>query len=175
MGFKTIDDGVHDSQGWTYRPNFRLLVPGMLIAMGSLIWIAIALLFLPVNRAGCQTAQCGGRVTVSSGVSGVIVAVIILAIFVGFLSGMFTFIRVIRGVLSAQRLLWRKFEIAVSTVSTIEPGYNGLTIRTESGRVYHSTTPQLPNIDVWRKKRGVSGEVIDRIISARDAAKKEAL
>lgn len=111
----------------------------------------------------------------SSGVSGVIVAVIILAIFVGFLSGMFTFIRVIRGVLSAQRLLWRKFEIAVSTVSTIEPGYNGLTIRTESGRVYHSTTPQLPNIDVWRKKRGVSGEVIDRIISARDAAKKEAL
>jgi len=174
MGFTTIDDGDHHSQGWTYRPDFRLLIPGMLIAIGSLFWIAIALLVLPIKSAGCRTLHCDRRAAVSSGVSSVIVAIIIFAICTGFLSGMFVFIRVNHCELSAQRLFWRKFEIAVSTISDVKPGYYGLTIRTESGLTYHSTTPQLPNIDGWRKKRGVSGEVVDRIIAARDAATKEA-
>ncbi|MDE3082530.1 MAG: hypothetical protein KGJ39_03830 [Acidobacteriota bacterium] len=168
MGFTTIDEGAISPPGWTYRPNLVLLVPGVLLATGALLWFLILSGLEAANGTGCQTARCGGKV---SPLLGVPVAILILAACVAFISSLFIYVRVSGGVLSAQRLWWKKFEIPVSSVKSVEPGYYGLTITNEDGRVFRSLTPQQPNVNAVRKMRGISGEVAGRILAARDAAR----
>jgi len=170
VGFTTIEGDEGSPRGWTYRPNPILLFPGILSAVGALVWFLVAASLEAINGTGCQSAKCGGRVSPALEVP---VTIMIVVACVAFFSSLFIYIRVSRGVLSAQRLWWRKFEIPVSSVNAVEPGYYGLTITTDDGRVYRSLTPQQPNANAWRKKRGVSGEVADRIMEARDVARHE--
>lgn len=153
-----------------YRPPMLLLIPGILVPTGGMIWFLVAASLESINGTGCQSAKCGGRVAPAVSVT---VSIMLVVVCITFFSSLFIYIRVNRGVLSAQRLWWRKFEIPVSSVKTVAPGYYGLTITTLDGRVYRSTTPQQPNVNAWRKKPGVSGEVIDRILATRDATRQE--
>ena len=170
MGFTAIEDDAASPQGWTYRPALSLLIPGVLLAVGGLVWFVVAASLEAANGTGCQSAKCGGRVSPALAVP---VSIVIVVACVALFSSLFIYIRVSRSVLSAQRLWWRKFEIPVSSVKTIVPGYYGLTIKTDDERVYRSLTPQQPNTNTWRKKRGVSGEVADRIMAARGVATGE--
>ncbi len=167
MVFTTIDDGKSPT-GWTYRPNLVILVPGILVATGALLGILIAGTYEAVSGATCQTAKCGGRV---SPALEVLAGVLLLGACLAFISSLFIYVRVSGGVLSARRLWWRKFEFPVGSVEKVEPGYYGLAITNAGGRTYRSLTPQQPNVNAWRKVRGVSGEVADRILAARDAAR----
>lgn len=170
MGFTTCEGDGGSARGWTYRPNLSILIPGTVLVIGGLIWFLVAASLEWINGTGCQSAECGGRVSPALAVPA---SIIIVMVCVAFFSSLFIYIRVSQGVLSAQRLWWRKFEIPVSSVETVLPGYYGLTITTNNGRVYRSTTPQQPNVNTWRKKRGISGEVVDRIMAARDLAQRE--
>jgi hypothetical protein len=170
MGFTTIDEGAGSPPSWTYRPNLAVLVPGILLVTGLMLGLLIAGTVEVVNGSVCGSAKCSSQ---ASPVLGVALAILILAACVAFISSLFIYIRVSGGVLSAQRLWWRKFELQVSSVKSVEPGYYGLRIRNEEGRVFRSLTPQQPNINAWRKERGVSGEVADRILAARDDARNE--
>jgi hypothetical protein len=170
VGFKTIEESEGSPRGWTYRPNLFLLIPGILLVTGGLIWFLVAASLEAINGTGCQSAKCGGRVAPALGVT---VSIMIVVACVTFFSSLFMYIRVSGGVLSAQRPWWRKFEIPVSSVKSVLPGYYGLTITTDDGRVYRSVTPQQANANAWRKKRGISGEVADRIMAARDVARQQ--
>ena len=170
MGFTTIDEGAGIPSGWTYRPNLVVLVPGILLVTGGLLAFLIAGTVEAVNGSVCGSSKCSSQVSPALGVA---VFILVLAACASFLSSLFIYIRVSGGVLSAQRLWWRKFEIPVSSVKSVVPGYYGLTITNEDGRVYKSLTPQQPNVNAWRKERGVSGEVADRILAARGAARNE--
>ena len=170
MGFTTIGEDAGSSRGWTYRPTLSLLVPGVLLVTGGLIWFLVAASLEAINGTGCQSAKCGGHVAPALGVT---VSIMLVVVCITFFSSLFIYIRVSRGVLSAQRLWWTKFEIPVSSVKTVVPGYYGLTITTGDGQVYRSITPQQANVNAWRKKQGISGEVADRIMAARDVARRD--
>ena len=167
MGFTTIDDGK-SPHGWSYRPNLAVLVPGILLVTGALLGFLITATVEAANGSVCGSRKCASQV---SPALGVVVSILVLAACAAFISSLFIYIRVSGGVLSAQHLWWRKFELPVSSVESVEPGYYGLTITNEDGRVYRSLTPQQPNVSAWRKERGVSGEVADRILAARDGAR----
>lgn len=170
MGFKTIERGDSDGPGWTYRPKFWWMIPGIGLATGSLISVLVAASIEAANGMACQSTRCGGRLP---SVLAVLAGVVLVAVCVGLFSGLFIYVRVNHGVLSARRLWWRRVDIDVSRVSNVEPSYYGLTIQTEDGRSIRSTTPQQANVNAWRNKRGISGEVIDRILAARDSARNE--
>ena len=167
MGFTIINDGK-SPPGWTYRPNLAFLVPGILVVTGALLGFLVAATVEAANGSVCGSRKCASQVSPALGVA---VFILVLAVCAAFISSLFIYIRLSGGVLSVQRLWWRKFELPVSSVESVEPGYYGLKITNVDGRVYQSLTPQQPNVNVWHKERGVSGEVADRILTARDAAR----
>src|ERR1700731_3226833 len=140
MRFTIINHGK-SPPGWTYRPNLAFLVPGILVVTGALLGFLVAATVEAANGSVCGLRKCTSQVSPALGVA---LFILVLAVCAAFISSLFIYIRLSGGVLSVQRLWWRKFELPVSSVESVEPGYYGLKITNVDGRVYQSLTPQQP-------------------------------
>lgn len=158
MGIQPIGEG----DDWIYKPHplARLICVG---TAGVLIWLLVAAALEAAHGTQCESAKCGGRL---SPAVAVLIGLLLFACACWFVSLAFVFVRVLKGNLTVRKSFWRSFSIPVESVKSVTSGYGGMQILTKDGSRYSSITPQRSNAQTWTKRRGIAGEVKDRILTS---------